>query len=194
MRADPASDARARYQRAQAEFAVGEFAKAADDYQAAYTLKPDPALLYDAAQSYRLAGNQERALILYKNYLQFYPNESNAGEVRDQIAKLKAAIAAAESAKNAPPTGTQEAKQPSAPAAAAVPSAPAPPQRAATSAESSSVPRERTPLYKKWWLWTAVGVVAVGVVTAVVLATTPSGSWNNAPEVGPGRMGLQVRW
>jgi tetratricopeptide (TPR) repeat protein len=33
-----------------------------------------------------------------------------------------------------------------------------------------------TPVYKKWWLWTAVGgaVVAAGVITAVVLTQSPS--------------------
>jgi tetratricopeptide (TPR) repeat protein len=37
--------------------------------------------------------------------------------------------------------------------------------------------KERTPVYKKWWLWTAVGAVVVaGVVTAAVLATRSSPS------------------
>jgi hypothetical protein len=36
--------------------------------------------------------------------------------------------------------------------------------------------KDRTPVYKKWWLWTAVGgaVVVAGVVTAVVLTTGSS--------------------
>src|SRR6185312_14996699 len=101
--ADNAADAKAHYQSATAFFAVGEFAKAADEYQQAYTLKPDPALLYNAAQSYRLAGNNERAIILYKNYVSLYPDQANVDEVRNQIAKLKDAIAAQENAKNNPP-------------------------------------------------------------------------------------------
>ena len=38
--------------------------------------------------------------------------------------------------------------------------------------------KDRTPVYKKWWLWTAVGgaVVVAGVVTAVVLTTKSSTS------------------
>jgi tetratricopeptide (TPR) repeat protein len=104
--ADNAADAKAHYQSATAFFAVGEFAKAADEYQQAYTLKPDPALLYNAAQSYRLAGNNERAIILYKNYVSLYPDQANVDEVRNQIAKLKDAIAAQENAKNNPPTNT----------------------------------------------------------------------------------------
>ena len=31
-----------------------------------------------------------------------------------------------------------------------------------------------TPVYKKWWLWTAVGVVAAGAITAgVIVGTRP---------------------
>src|SRR6476619_768228 len=90
--ADASADATAHYQSATAFFAVGEFAKAADEYQQAYTIKPDPALLYNAAQSYRLAGNNERAIILYKNYVSLYPDQSNVDEVRNQIVRLKDAI------------------------------------------------------------------------------------------------------
>ena len=42
---------------------------------------------------------------------------------------------------------------------------------------------KETPVYKKWWLWTAVGgaVVVAGIVTAVVL--TSNGSTNGTPTV-----------
>ena len=200
--ADPESEARAHYQSATTHFAVGDFAKAADEYQAAYMLKPDPALLYNAAQAYRLAGNQDKALILYKNYVQLYPHESNVEEVHAQIAKLKEAIAASNNAKTAPPTGTKEPTQATGSGAAstATPAAvtpPATPPEAATapSSEAATETHERTPLYKKWWLWTIVGgVVVAGVVTGVVLATSSKPAWNNAPEIGPGRMALEVRW
>lgn len=193
--AQSASEARAHYEKATSHFAVGEFAEAAAEYQAAYKLKPDPALLYNAAQSYRLANNPDKALILYKNYVQLYPNESNADEVRSQIAKLKQAIAAAESAKSSPPTGTTEPKQlpaqttTSPPALAATTPAPA----AATTTGITS--NREKPVYKKWWLWTVVGVVvAGGAVTAAVLATRPSGSWSNSPDVGPGSRSGLVQW
>lgn len=195
-RADKSSEAREHYQNATAHFAVGEFAQAATEYQAAYMLKPDPALLYNAAQSYRLANNPDKALILYKNYLQLYPNEPNADEVRRQIDKLKEAIAAAETAKTSPPTGTTEPKQlPPAPAPA--PEQPAAAQEAAPAPAVAQTPitaKRETPIYKKWWLWTIVGVVvAGGVVTTAVLLTRPS-NWSNAPDVGPGSSNALVRW
>jgi tetratricopeptide (TPR) repeat protein len=189
--ADRASEARDHYQSATAHFAVGEFAEAANEYQEAFKLKPDPALLYNAAQSYRLANNLERALILYKNYLQLYPNEANADEVRRQIDKLKEAIAAADRAKTAPPQGTNEPKQlPQGQTAAKPEAVPA----AATAQTETPPPARETPVYKKWWLWTIVGVVvAGGAVTTAVLLTQHS-SWSNAPDVGPGSSHALVRW
>lgn len=203
--ADDAQDARAHYQKATAHFAVGEFAEAAVEYQAAYKAKPDPALLYDAAQAYRLSNNPEKALILYRNYLQLYPGEPNAAEVRAQIDKVREAISAAEKAKSSPPTGTNEPRHlagaPAHPAPfASVTAAPPPAKQAAVSdAQSASASAERpTPLYRKWWLWTVVGVVvAGGVVTAAVLATQPRGRWSEVPDVGPGAQSSSltaVRW
>jgi tetratricopeptide (TPR) repeat protein len=196
-RADRATEAREHYQSATAHFAVGEFADAATEYQAAFKLKPDPALLYNAAQSYRLANNPEKALILYKNYVQLYPNEANADEVRHQIEKVKEAIAAAERAKTSPPTGTTEPKQlPPSSAPDSTPAQAQPEPVAATSTTATAAPQKHeTPVYKKWWLWTIVGVVvAGGVVTTAVLVTRSNGSWSNAPDVGPGSSNALVRW
>lgn len=202
-------EARDHYEKATAHFAVGEFAEAAVEYQAAFKAKPDPALLYDAAQAYRLANNPDKALILYRNYLQLYPNEPNIGEVRTQIEKLKDAIAAADKAKTAPPTGTNEPKHiagepgpanaATAPTTSSVAATPATTSTSAASITRNDESHRATPIYKKWWLWAAAGVVvAGGVAIGVVLATRPSGSWSNAPAVGPGSSnGLtvaQVRW
>src|SRR3954466_11865360 len=71
---DRVAQARSLLQEANAQYAVGECLQGAEKYQAAYKLKPAPALLYNAAQSYRMAGNNEKALLLYKNYVMFYPS------------------------------------------------------------------------------------------------------------------------
>jgi hypothetical protein len=42
----------------------------------------------------------------------------------------------------------------------------------------------RTPVYKKWWLWTAVAVAAVGVGVGVGLGVTAGGSSAPTPELG----------
>jgi tetratricopeptide (TPR) repeat protein len=175
--AERASDARAHYQRATAHFAVGDFAEAAEEYQAAYKLKQDPALLYDAAQAFRLAGKPEKALILYRNYVQLYPREPNIGEVQEQIVKLKSAISAADSAKNNPPTATAE------PVGAASSASPEP---------IAEAPR-KPPLYKKWWVWTIAGGVAAGVAIGLGVGLTTRSTFK--PALGTtGPAALTVRF
>jgi hypothetical protein len=52
------------------------------------------------------------------------------------------------------------------------------------------------PLYTRWWLWTTVGTVTIGVVVlGAVLGTRARAAWSNAPDIGPGsRSGLTVTW
>ena len=85
-------DAKRLYEEATAAFGLGRYAEAAQRYEGAFALKPDPALLYDAAQAYRLAGNKVRALELYRNYLRLYPDRSNADDARNHVAALRRAI------------------------------------------------------------------------------------------------------
>lgn len=193
--ADRADDAREHYQNATSHFAVGEFADAAKEFQAAYMLKPDPALLFNAAQAYRLANNPSKALILYKNYLQLYPNAGNIDEVRSQIAKLQQATPSGSSSPSAPPPPPPVATTHEQPSAAPHPIAPASHPAPATGPTATSHVAKEQPVYKKWWLWTIVGVVvAGGAVTAAVLLTRPQNSWSNAPDVGPGSSNALIRW
>src|SRR5262245_50804586 len=90
---DARDEARAHYKRGIAAYALSHFAEAAEEYEQAFTLEPDPALLYNAAQAHRLAGNKTRALTLYQNYLRIFGDKvPNKAEVTAHIAKLKAAI------------------------------------------------------------------------------------------------------
>src|SRR5712692_10401871 len=83
--ADDATEARRLYRKAEAHFALGEFTDAAQAYEAAFRLKQDPALLYNAAQSWRLGQNEEKALVEYRNYLELFPHARNAATVRKQV-------------------------------------------------------------------------------------------------------------
>jgi tetratricopeptide (TPR) repeat protein len=85
-------DARRHYEKATAAFGLGKYDEAAREYEAAFELKPDPALLYNAAQAYRLAGRNTRAIELYRNYLRLYGGEAlNAEDARQHISRLEAA-------------------------------------------------------------------------------------------------------
>jgi len=90
--ADSNDEARAYLEKAKGAFALSHYAQAAEYFEKAFELRSDPALLYNAAQSHRLAGNKERALALYKNYLHVYGNDERAAHIEKQIEELKRSI------------------------------------------------------------------------------------------------------
>ena len=155
-------DPRALYERGSALYALGRYGEAAPLFERAFELKSDPALLYNAAQAYRLMGNKQRALTLYQNYYRLFSEQiPNPEEVRKQIEQLKDAIAVDERAKTAPPTGTQ------APAGSNVlVAAPLPPKK---------------PLAKRPWFWVAVGGGAAVVITAVAVGVAVGTRGHTSP-------------
>jgi hypothetical protein len=209
--ADDSNDAKAHYQKATAHYAVGEYKEAATEYELAYKAKQDPALLYNAAQSHRLANENQKALLLYKNIVKLYPTSHYAAESKDRIEKLEQAIATTQQPPNQPapvttfgtttPAGAPPAAPPPpppvqpvqpiaqpAPAAPPVPAAPPPSTTpggpaATLTATGSTAGEGETPIYQKWWFWTAAGVVVVGAVVGIVLATSTTKPWNNVNNV-----------
>jgi tetratricopeptide (TPR) repeat protein len=178
--ASPADEARALNDRATAAFALNRFAEAAAHFEKAFELKPDPALLYNAAQSHRLAGNAQRALMLYQSYQRVYGNEDRRADVDARIRELKNAIAKAKAAEPSPAAGAaQPASTPSTssvipPPAAVPPASPAtptlvtqPPSADARGNSSSA------------WLWVAIGgavIAAAAVTLLLVVKTDPDAS------------------
>ena len=99
-----ADEATVYQQKATAAFGLGEYKEAAENFEHAFKVHPDPALLFNAAQSNRLAGNKDRALTLYENYLHIYgAKDSRAAEVQKHIDDLKAAMAHGQAAATSPP-------------------------------------------------------------------------------------------
>jgi len=192
------AEARTHFDSGNAAFALGDYAKAAQEYEKAFALKPDPALLYNAAQAHRVAGNKQRALLLYQNYLRVYGAEvNNADEVRHHIETLKKAIEEDQKAQTSPPTTPKPIEG----AAAGAPPATAPPAtlpprttpngETSTPSTSSTLtatapPREK-PLVKKAWFWAAVGGAAIVVAgVAIGLGVGLSGDKNPSPTLGAG--------
>ena len=174
------SAARQAYDEATAAFGLGHYAEAAEKYETAFSLRPDPALLYDAAQAYRLAGNRPRALELYRNYLRLYPDRQNADEARNQVAALTKAIEEEKALPPSPPVAAAPATAlppPVAPPAVSPPvllTAPAPLGAPAASVTEAPSAAESPPSTSgsRTWLWIAVGAaVVVGGAVALVLAT-----------------------
>jgi hypothetical protein len=123
-------DARKHYEQATAAFGLGRYADAAGEYEAAFRLRPEPALLYNCAQSYRLAGNRARALELYRNYVRLYGDAPNADDARKHANDLELEIASASTASAQPSTHSvpAETARPavSDPSAASPPTLPTP--------------------------------------------------------------------
>jgi hypothetical protein len=149
-RAD-ATEAKVHYERGTNLYALARYAEAAVEYEKAYEAKADPALLYNAAQAHRMAGQKQRALSLYQSYLRLYGvRVQNREEVERHVQKLKQAIEGDTAAATSPPTGT------SAPTAARP--APAVEQPAPSAAVVSRTPEKPArPLVKQPWFW---GVIA----------------------------------
>jgi len=189
--ASPASaerrSARKVYDEATVAFGLGHYADAAAKYEEAFSLKPDPALLYNAAQSYRLAGNKPRALELYRNCLRLFPDFPNASDARNRVAELKKELEEAPAATRPPaatsppaatvppPSATTMTTAVTPPPAAPPPAPPppaAPPPALVATAPGDAGGKDEPRGGSKTWLWITVGAVAVaGGVAAIVLAT-----------------------
>ena len=133
-RADDAATAREHYQKGTSFYDLGRYNEAIKEFEAAYEIKNDPALLYNLAQSNRLAGNSEQALHFYRTYLRYVPAAKNHAEIEDRIKQLDQLVAQKNAALTSPPTlaipqgGTPPPSQttPTPPPVTAPPETPAP--------------------------------------------------------------------
>jgi tetratricopeptide (TPR) repeat protein len=180
--ADDASAAKRYFVSGSKHFDLGEYSDALNDFKEGYRLKDDPVFLYNIAQCHRLLNQNTEALRAYKTYLRRAPNAPNRDEVERKIAAIEEAQAAANKATTTPPNQVLppdgahgDASTGTAPAAGTTAGSAQPSTAPAGATTSNSLtatapPRdEHQPLYKKWWLWTAVGVVAVGLGLGVGL-------------------------
>ena len=91
---DPAAaEAKRHYEEGTKAFNLGEYPRAIAEFKATYNAKPDPLLLYNIAQSYRLAGDASQGLFFYKSFLRNMPDAANRKEVEAQIRKLEKVLA-----------------------------------------------------------------------------------------------------
>lgn len=186
-------EARAHFQKGNAAYALGDYATAAQEYERAFQLIPDPALLYNAAQAHRVAGNKQRALLLYTNYLRVYGAQvKNSDEVQRHIDTLRKAIESDEKAQTSPPVGPLGGKEPP-PTTAPTPAPPpttgtveSPPAAApALVVTAPPPPRDDCPLIKKPWFWVVTGgAVLVVAGLAIGLGVGLSGDKNPSPSLG----------
>ena len=175
-RADEAQEARTHYDKGTTLYDLGQYIEAAHEYEAAFKLRQSPPLLFNIGQAYRLGGEYGSALRAYRSYLRRSPEAPNRAEVNGYIATCEKRLAD----KGAKPAPEPPHPTPAAPAptvAAPAPQVVTPPTTVAPAPVTTPAPTQAldlarapsdrpvaTPLYKKWWLWTAVAVVVAGGV------------------------------
>jgi tetratricopeptide (TPR) repeat protein len=173
--------ARAHYQEGTKHYNLADYAKALDEFKSAYLAKPDAAFLFNIAQCQRQLGQYDAAEKSYRAFLR--EKTDLPPKTRDQVKALIAEMenAVREGMAKQPPTGTMPPE--------VVPPVPTPTPTPLISAEPEPAvraERPRTPVYKKWWLWTVVGVaVAAGVGIGLGIGLSqPSASYPSAPTTG----------
>jgi tetratricopeptide (TPR) repeat protein len=91
--ADNIAAAREHFKRGTRAYDLGQYQDAIREYEAAYHAKDDPALLFNIAQAYRLAGDLTNAIRSYRSFLRRVPTTENRAEVEQRIEELQKAIA-----------------------------------------------------------------------------------------------------
>jgi len=150
-------------------FRIGELQKAAEEFKAAYEACASPLFLYNLGQTYRQLKDPEKALYFYKQYLSTTPTtDERRADVQKWIEQLQREVADAAAANHALERSPAPSPPPPVPTApASTPNAS--PTKHADLVVRDAAPSRKKPIYKQWWLWTAVGVVATGAAVGLAL-------------------------
>jgi tetratricopeptide (TPR) repeat protein len=141
---------------------AGEYQSALREFRAAYTAKPAPGFQFNIGRCLDRMEQWSEAADAYERYLAGKPDAADAAEVRQRIKALRA--------RGEPPPATVTPP----PATVTPPPATVSAPPATVIAPAASEAKSRKPIYKQWWLWTAVGVVVAGAAVGVgVAASTP---------------------
>ncbi|MGZ5133221.1 MAG: tetratricopeptide repeat protein, partial [Caldimonas sp.] len=84
--AEDREQARQSFKEGAQHFDLGEYKEALELFKQAYRQFEDPTFLFNIAQCYRLLGEKEQAVRLYRNYLAKVPEARNRDEVNHTIA------------------------------------------------------------------------------------------------------------
>lgn len=142
---------RVHYDKAVQFFEAGRFESALPEFQAAYDRRQMPWLLINIGRTLHRLGRPREALDHYERYRQAEsrPDAETQERLEKYIAQSKALADTPGVATSGPGTST--------------------PASTPTGGATTD-----TPIYKKWWFWTILGVATASAVAGVVGATWPS--------------------
>lgn len=152
------------YLQARTLFKAGQLAEALSEYHEAYSIQRVPTLLFNIARLNHKLGRLKEAASAYEAYL-----DQDEGTNAELKAKAKEYLA--EIQRDTPPV---EPPSPPPEKPAEKPDSPAPtPQAPAAIVVPPTAPVAKTaagtPIFKRWWLWTALGgMVLIGAVGIII--------------------------
>jgi len=153
--------AKRHFERGEKLYALAKFREALDEYQEAFDAKPIPDFLFNIGQCYRNLGDYDSAIFSYRKYLKLAPDAPNRAKVERLIDDLQSK----QDHRDAQRLGLQK------PPPAAKPPAPEDEDQAPSEAHDQPAAR---PIYKKWWFWTGLAVIAGGGGVLTYELTRPS--------------------
>jgi tetratricopeptide (TPR) repeat protein len=189
----PTQEARALVEAGDRDYKLARFDQALAEYTKAYEKFPAAALLFNIAQCHRNLGQYDRAVFFYEGFLREArkddPNRSVVEDLlresRDALSKQQAARADAEAKQRADAEARERADAEARKRAEDQRRAEDEARRRADEDRRLAMARQQpveSPVYKKWWFWSAIGgaAVAAGVTGFVLTRSTtivePSGS------------------
>jgi tetratricopeptide (TPR) repeat protein len=163
-------------------YELGDFDDAITEFKRAYEITDAPALLFNIAQAYRKKGDLAQALHFYETFIRLAPHARNRGDAEVLVVEMQAKLAEQARLAHEPPAPPDGGAPVAAPAPLPPVAAPAPPVAAPAPVvvvEPPPPPRP-LPVYKRWYVWTSVGVVvaagaAVGLSLGLTRTALPSG-------------------
>lgn len=156
-------DVRALVKQSSEQFAAGNYSEALQSLLAAYEKQPLPLLLFNIAQTHRKLGQRTEALDCYQRFVRAAPGSPLLPEAEAHAAALRAELAA-ESAARQRADAEELARQAQArlqEAEALTAANLAARKRAEEDLLSGRREAERQPIYKRPWLYVALGGVAI---------------------------------
>ena len=150
-------------------YRAGRYDAALKEFLAAAMARQRVNVVLNIAQCHRLLDHPDEAIKFYRSYLKQWQRE-NPGKrspFHDEVQRHIRTLSARK--RTDKPAARPALKQPRGDGEAA-----SRPLKLVPGGERAARPRPTSePIYRKWWFWTAIGVVVVGTVTATAVALQP---------------------
>ena len=142
---DPVDRARAEFETGASAYERGDYESALVHFEASYTVSHRPELLFNIGRALEKLGRPGEAANRLREYLVARPDSEDRAAVEARIGALDGEQRMLDARREAARKRAEQAPPPA-----------------------------PTPVYKKWWLWTVVGLVAVGAGVGLGVGLTQS--------------------